>query len=281
MFTLTEVYWAAFALAIIGLVYFSVRYGWWRPTVSYDSPRVLMYHMIRDSIPNAKFNGLRVSPVMFERQLKYLSENGWTFQTITELHELAEKGLLAKKSVAITFDDGYEDNFINAFPIIKKYNAKATIYLVVDRHDQDWSGKRKEKNQGAGLLREPKLSDDQVEEMLVSGIIEIGSHTLTHDNLVALDSQSKHQEIHDYRDKISSDFNIDCKAFCYPFGLYEPEDVALVKEAGYTTATTVSAGIDRGLTEHPYEISRITISGKDSFYAFFQKMRTGKRGLFK
>jgi len=278
---LTEAYWVIFVLAAIGGVYFSVRYGWWRPTVSYEAPRVLMYHMIRDRIPDAKFNGLRVSPEMFDRQLKYLSEKGWTFHTITELHELAEKGLLAEKSVAITFDDGYEDNFINAFPIIKKYNAKATIYLVVDRHDRDWSGKRKEKNQGAGLLLEPKLSDDQVKEMLASGVIEIGSHTLTHDNLMSLDSLNKRKEIHDSRSKIRSDFNIDCKAFCYPFGLYGAEDVALVKEAGYTTATTVSAGIDCGLTEHPYELSRITISGKDSFYAFYQKMRTGKRGLLK
>lgn len=270
-----------FVLAAIGSVYFSVRYGWWRPTVSYESPRVLMYHMIRDRIPDAKFNGLRLSPEMFDRQLKYLSEKGWTFHTITELHELAEKGLLAKKSVAITFDDGYEDNFINAFPIIKKYNAKATIYLVVDRHDRDWSGKRKEKNQGAGLLLEPKLSDDQVKEMLASGVIEIGSHTLTHDNLMSLDSQNKRKEIHDSRSKIRSDFDIDCKAFCYPFGLYGMEEVELVKKAGYTTATTVNTGIDHRLTEHPCEISRITISGKDGFYAFYQKMRTGKRGLFK
>ena len=278
---LTEAFWVVLVLLCLALLYFSVRYAWWRPATSYDYPRILMYHMIRDSIPKAKFNGLRVLPSMFERQLQFLTENDWSFYTVTELYELAEKGEVPSKSVAITFDDGYEDNFINAFPLIKKYNAKATIYLVVDRHDRDWSGKRKEKNQGAGLLLEPKLSDAQVKEMLASGLIEIGSHTLTHDNLVSLDALAKRKEIQESRDKIRSEFGIDCEAFCYPFGLYEPEDVEIAKEAGYKTATTVSSGIDSELIDKPFELSRITISGKDSFYAFSQKMRMGKRGLFK
>lgn len=268
-------------IAVLALVYFSVRYAWWRPAVSYDSPRVLMYHMVREKIPNAKFNGLRVASSMFEQQLKFFNKNGWSFFTITELYDLAETGQLPTKSVAITFDDGYEDNFINAFPLLQKYHAKATIYLVVDRHDRDWSGKRKEKNQGAGLLLEPKLSDSQVKEMVASGLVEIGSHTLTHDNLTSLDRVEKRREIQDSRDKIRSEFGIDCEAFCYPFGLYGSEDLVLAREAGYKTATTVSSGIDNRLTDKPFELSRITVSGKDNFFAFSQKMRTGKRGLFK
>ena len=55
------------------------------------------------------------------------------------MNEIEKKDNLPKKSIAITFDDGYEDNFTNAFPILKKYKVKATIYIVVDRHDREWS----------------------------------------------------------------------------------------------------------------------------------------------
>ena len=93
-----------------------------------------MYHMISNHKRNAKFNGLRVTPLNFEKQMQYLIDNNWTFFTMSELVE--KKATLPSKSIAITFDDGYEDNFTNAFPILKKYNAKATIYIVVNRHDK-------------------------------------------------------------------------------------------------------------------------------------------------
>ena len=125
---------------LIFFIIFSIRYAWWRKRIGYTHPRILMYHMIKEPIKNAKFNKLRVSPKMFEWQIRYLKKNGFTFLTMKELIE--KKDNLPKKTVVITFDDGYEDNYLNAFPILKKYNAKATIYLVVDRHNREWSSKK-------------------------------------------------------------------------------------------------------------------------------------------
>ncbi len=129
------------AAVVLGLLWFSLGYAWWRPTADDAWPRILMYHMIAEPRAGARFNGLRVSPAMFERQLRWLRQNGWQSFTVSELVESA--GKLPAKSFAITFDDGYADNLLQALPLLKKYHCKATLYLVVDRFNRDWSVVRK------------------------------------------------------------------------------------------------------------------------------------------
>ncbi|MBD3843814.1 MAG: polysaccharide deacetylase family protein, partial [Campylobacterales bacterium] len=193
-------------LMLMIVTWFSYRYAWYRKSTDYRYPRILMYHMIREHIDGKKFNSLRVFPDMFEKQIKYLSENGWHSFTMREA--IANRDKLPEKSVVITFDDGYRDNLTNAFPILKKYNFKATIYLVNDRHDRDWSGYRKIKNEGAGLKDEPKLSDDDVRELIKSGLIEIGAHTVTHANLSTLGNNDSYNEICKSKELIEKEFNI-------------------------------------------------------------------------
>lgn len=266
---------------ILGIVfiYYSYKYAWWTQTIDYNYPRILMYHMISNHKKNAKFNGLRVVPIEFEKQIKYLIDNNWTFFSMSELIE--KKDTLPKKSIAITFDDGYEDNFTNAFPILKKYNVKATIYIVVDRHDREWSSKRKKKNNDGELKNEPKLLDEQIVQLIDSGLIEIGSHTMTHDNLLNLTKEQKINEIQNSKIEIENKFNITCKSFCYPFGLYDEKDVEIVKNSGYTNATTTTKGIDSLNKNKKFELKRVTISGKDNFLSFKIKMKRGMRGLNK
>ena len=259
--------------------YFSTRYAWWKRAVDYRYPRILMYHMIRDAIPGKKFNSLRVSPEDFETQIRYLHENGWQTYTMSEV--MAQKESLVPKSVVITFDDGYQDNLINALPILKKYGFKATIYLVNDRHDRDWSGYRKAKNEGAGLKDEPKLNDDEVKELLESGLIEIGAHTLTHANLKNLDESESQKEICTSKEQIETQFQTACQSFAYPFGLYGSKEVKIVADCGYSNAVTTKVGIADLNDCNPFEIPRVTVSGKDNFIAFWLKLRTGKRGVKK
>ena len=235
--------------------------------------------MISNHKRNAKFNGLRVTPLNFEKQMQYLIDNNWTFFTMSELVE--KKAALPNKSIAITFDDGYEDNFTNAFPILKKYEVKATIYIVVDRHDREWSSKRKEKNSTGELKNEPKLLDEQIVELINSGLIEIGSHTMTHDNLPILNKEQKINEIKNSKIEIEKIFSIKCNSFCYPFGLYDKEDIKLVVELAYTNATTTTKGIDDLTKSDLFELKRITISGKDNILAFKIKLKRGLRGFKK
>lgn len=238
-----------------------------------------MYHMVRDAISGKKFNSLRVSPKNFEIQIKYLHDNGWHSYTMKEA--ILQKKNLPPKSVVITFDDGYQDNLTNALPILKKYGFKSTIYLVNDRHNRDWSGYRKAKNEGAGLKEEAKLSDDEVRELLDSGLIEIGAHTLTHANLNVLSEEEAQNEICVSKQEIEAKFSTACSSFAYPFGLYSKRDADIVVGCNYTNAVTTKVGIVDLNRCDLFEIPRVTISGKDNFFAFWLKLRTGKRGIKK
>ena len=266
-------------ILLLIFIYFSYRYAWWKSAVDYNYPRILMYHMIRDAISGKKFNSLRVSPKNFEKQVKYLHDNGWHSYTMEESIRL--KNNLPSKSVVITFDDGYQDNLTNALPILKKYGFKATIYLVNDRHNRDWSGYRKAKNAGAGLKEEAKLSDDEVRELLDSGLVEIGAHTLTHANLNALSEEESQKEICVSKEEIKVKFATGCSSFAYPFGLYSKRDADIVLKCGYTNAVTTKVGIADLNSCDLFEIPRITISGKDNFFTFRLKLRMGKRGIKK
>ena len=129
---------AAAIAACVVFLGFSLRYAWWRSKVPESKPRVLMYHMIASPVPRARFNKLRVDPKMFERQIKWFRDDGWTFVFVSDILQNTQP-----KSVAITFDDGYLDNFTHADAILEKYDAKATLYLVVARHNRDVDGDRR------------------------------------------------------------------------------------------------------------------------------------------
>lgn len=268
------IYWLT-ALAILAL-WFSLRYAWWRPTIDYKRPRILMYHMVRGHVPGTRFNGLRVPPATFDQQLAWLKSNGWGFMTLSELMS-AGRSVPAKTAV-LTFDDGYRDNLINALPIMKKYGAKATLFLVDQRHGNDWSTKKKAHHDSGELVAEEKLSDDEVRELLSSGLFELGAHTFTHANLPALDESPRHREVVEIKQHLEKLFGVPVQTFAYPFGIYDHADVALAKQAKYQAAVTTLAGIDECFTDNAFQLKRVKISGKEGMYAFKLRMRIGKRG---
>jgi len=267
----------ALLLSVTGFIWFSLRYAWWRPAVSYRYPRILMYHMIAMPRRGARFNGLRVAPAFFEKQLQWLSRQGWHSFTVSEL--VTQAGRLPEKSFAITFDDGYADNLLQALPLLKKYQCRATLYLVVDRFGRDWSTQRKAHHDEGELKQEAKLSDVQVEEMLASGCIELGSHSMTHANFVNMDTDAVSKELTDSRQALQERFGVSVQSFAYPFGLYRPEQVALVESAGFTSSVTTREGIEDSENWDPLELQRIKMSGKDNWLAFLLRMRGGRRGL--
>jgi len=257
--------------------WFSIKYAWWRGTVDWRQPRVLMYHMISAPRRGARYNGMRVSPEMFERQLIWLRDNEFKFVTLSEL-AIAKPG---GKLVALTFDDGYADNLLNALPLLKKYQARATLYLVAVRDDTDWSAKKKAHHDSGELVREPKLTDEQVRAMLDSGCIELGAHTLTHANLPKRDEQQRRAEIRDSKLRLEQLFGVKVSSFAYPFGIWEQKDRDLVAESGFTTAVTTDAGIDPLPFPDPLAIKRVKVSGKEGFRSFLLRIRTGQRGAWK
>ena len=268
---------ALWAVPVLIAAWFSWRYAWWRPTVDMRFPRILMYHMIADPVAGARFNGLRVSPSMFEQQLHWLKDNGWQSFTVGELIDQADN--LPDRAFAITFDDGYADNATHALPLLQRYDFKATLYLVVDRHNRDWSRARKAHHDDGELKGIHKLSDEQVEALLASGCFELGAHTLTHPNFLELNDTALRHELSESKRQLEQRFKVPVRSFAYPFGLYRPEQIALVRETGYDSAVTVREGIDNPTNRNPLELARVKVSGRDGMLAFRQRMRTGRRGV--
>ncbi len=261
------------------LLWFSHRYRWWAPTVDYDRPRILMYHMVRDHVPGARFNGLRVPPAEFERQLAWLEANGWTFMTLREL--VTGESPPPGKCVALTFDDGYADNLTQALPIMRRHGAKGTLFLVAEREGNDWSVRKKAHHDSGELAREPKLSDGQVRELLASGLFELGAHTFTHPRLTGLDEPAREREVIGIKGYLEERYGVPVTSFAYPFGIYEGKDVRLAERAGYTAAVTTESGIDEDFRNRRLELKRVKIGGREGMFAFRTRLRTGMRGMNK
>lgn len=255
------------------LLLFCLKYAWWYPSSSINKTRIMMYHMISEQLPNSKKSGLRVSPLMFEKHLKYFSDNDWKFIKMSELIDYNEQD----KVVAITFDDGYLDNYTAALPLLKKYNACATLYLVIDRHDNDWSFKKNAKHNAGALARENKLLDKHIVEMIDSNVFELGGHTISHPYLPSLSVKEKEGEMIDCKSILEERFNTEISSFAYPFGIYSDEDVELIRKSDFTSAVTTNEGV--ASIDCLYELKRIKASGKDSFFAFKLRVLKGFRGF--
>jgi len=265
---------AAAGLLLLLFAAFSHRFAWWRPAVDYRHPRILMYHMVSEPRPGARFNKLRVAPAQFERQLRCLRDGGWHFAFMADLEN---PEALPPKTVVLTFDDGYADNLLHADPLLAAYGACATLYLVEDRFDRDWSTSKKAHHDSGELMREPKLDDEQVRELLSSGRWELGGHTYSHANLLRLDDAGRRREIVAARQSLAEHFAAPLRSFAYPFGLYADADVQVVREAGFRTAVTTREGIPRDLGAEALELPRVKVSGRDGLLAFRLRLRSGRR----
>lgn len=251
------------------------RWAWWRTTVDESWPRILMYHMVREAIPGSRYNKLRVPPEEFEKQVRWLKEEGWEFVTVSDLLDRRE----GKKRVAVTFDDGYRDNLLHALPVLRKYGAKMTLYLVADRSlVPDWPAQRKQSRAATDLSSEKRLTDEEVKELVASGLVEVGSHTVTHVDLTQVDGEEKDWELTASRALLQEISGQPVRTFCYPFGLFSEEDSERLREVGYEAALTVEQGISDPTSEDPMRWKRVKVSGTEGMFSFRLRMRTGLRG---
>ncbi|MBD3843842.1 MAG: polysaccharide deacetylase family protein [Campylobacterales bacterium] len=166
---------------------------------------------------------------------------------------------IPNRSFAITFDDGFEDNYINAFPILQKYNFKATVYLVPNLEYNSWEGKK------------PLLKIKQIIEMQNSRLVEFGSHTKLHKNLLTLRDDQVISEVEESKKEIEGITKKECKSFAYPYGKFNENIIKIVKNAGYISAVTVKRGLF-SKDDESFSVKRIGILGTESFFDFYLKV---------
>jgi peptidoglycan/xylan/chitin deacetylase (PgdA/CDA1 family) len=216
-----------------------------------DDVPILNYHKI-DTLHHA----LSISPQDFEEQMDYLSRNGFTTITPDELMAYLNHGkALPEKPVLITFDDGYLDNYTNAYPILKKYGFTATIFLITNLVGHD----------------ERYLTWEQVREMQRDGFV-FGSHTVSHKALTALSREQALEELLSSRQEIERQLGSKVRYFAYPTGAYNSQVEEMVKQAGYKAAFTIRFG-QAGAESNPYALERIPIfRGQQTFRSFFVRL---------
>ena len=245
------------------LLFWGYQHSWWRKMRFPQSPRILMYHMIEVPKHSLEKPNLAVSPKEFEKQIKWLKKNGWQFVTISELLNKRDPS----KTIAITFDDGYINNLTNALPILEKYQAKATLYLIA-------GGQSVNKNPHPSALL---LSDNQVTEILNSGLVELGAHSFTHPNLETSDEASRQYELAFTKNSLEERFGKTIRSFAYPFGHFDLALAQMVEKEKYESAVTTNKGVSTDLEKDRFYLKRIRISGKDSLSQFKTKIKTGEK----
>jgi peptidoglycan/xylan/chitin deacetylase (PgdA/CDA1 family) len=214
---------------------------------------ILFYHKISTPKSNARSINLYVPPARFERQMRYLHRRGYKSIALDEAVKRLKAGQpIAPKSVAITFDDGYLDNYEYAFPILKRYNFTATIFVVTDFVGRDTSWGRNRDS-----LPEPLMSWDNIREMAGQGM-SFGSHTCSHCNLNKLSAERISYELTESKRRLEDELQREITTFCYPYGEYDEQAVALVKESGYQGACTTRHG-NRHTPEDAYTLKRVLI----------------------
>ena len=210
--------------------------------------KIFMYHNIATPPKEAKLKSLYVKPSKFEMQVKILKKLGYNFVKTKQL----EKSL--KKSILLTFDDGFKDFYENAFPILKKYNISAIVFIPVSLVGSfnQWDYEKLN-------VKKPVMSWEEIIEIHRQGI-EIGSHTLTHPFLTKIPKEKAKIEIQDSKKILEDKLSTQITSFCYPYGDYDEKIKDLVVEAGYKYAFTTKEGSLED-SENLYEIKRISISG--------------------
>ncbi len=223
---------------------------------------VLMYHKISPG----KKEKYRISPERFVSQMEYLSKKGYQTISPDDLLGFVQGGrTLPERSVLITFDDGYKDNFTYAYPTLKKYKFKATIFLVTQ-----YIGKKNGWSDGS----EEILSWEEIEEMKGEGF-SFGSHTHTHPNLLELPQDKVLSEIEDSKRILEERLGEAISFFAYPYGKFNSEIKEIVKEAGYLGAFSTLPG-KNGIDEDPFLLRRILIRGYDTKLHFTLNLKLGR-----
>ena len=224
-------------------VYVSAAAGVWEIPEGHRVP-IIMYHGVTDDMWG--MTELFVRPSVMEAHLQYLVENGFTPIWFEDLERVDE----IEKPVILTFDDGYADNYHELYPLLQKYQAKATIFVITGTIDYN----------------PHNLTTAQIKELSDSGLVSIQSHTVMHPLLATLTPEEQQWELEQSRLTLT---RITVKipyVICYPSGNYNSTTMELAQSL-YRLGLDMNGG-DYDTSDDPYEIKRWYIARSHPVEAF-------------
>lgn len=232
--------------------------------------RILMYHLIDNPRPEDRF-GICVSKENFSQQMEYLYQNGYqTIQLQDLVNYIRHQKTIPDKSIIITFDDGYLDNYLHAYPILKKYNFTATFFIVVG-----YVGKKIIYDIDKGKVNwvRQHMPWSEIEEMGACGM-SFGVHGYSHVDLVKLNPEEARRQIRRPKAILEDRLGHEIKHFSYPHGSFNQEVKQLVIESGFTCACTVKYGLNNRKSDL-YELRRTGIYTTETNLREFKKKLMG------
>ena len=231
----------------------------------YQTVPILTYHSFAASSANC--GRLAVTKAAFRQQMAYLKDRGFEVISFADLAAfMAGERSLPKKSVILTIDDGYRSTYEIAFPVLREFNFKATVFVYTD------------------FIGVPAgLTWDQMREMLDSGLIDIQPHSKTHADLTKrLEGESRaayerrvRKEI-EHSTKVLRRLGVPMHTFSYPYGAENETVVDMVKEAGFKMAVTVTRGGNPSFA-NPFVLRRSQIYCSNKLNTFAKRLEVFKR----
>lgn len=262
-------------LILISCVIIGIGIFWLYLDRHYVAP-VLMYHSV-NPVANPSIKSLIVSPQTFQRQMRFLRDHRYNVIALETLGALIKtKSKIPRKTVAVTFDDGYKDNYTYAFPVLKKYAIPATVFIIINEVGRSLT---KELKPG-----DARLSWQEIREMQSSGLVDFGSHTFGAEPLVDKKSDvALREQIVDSRAALEQRLGRAVSIFSYPGGLFNDKIKKMVMDAGYSYAVATTPG-RRYPHDDPFIIKRVRVSEKaanlfafwwdvSGYYLFFKEKR--------
>lgn len=207
---------------------------------------VLYYHSVDENAANE----VTITPEKLKEQLNYINNNNYVTVTMTELYDHIENNKpIPEKSILITFDDGYMNNYTEAFPMLKELNMTATIFCVGNSLDGSYY-----------------LSEEAIKEMSDYGI-DIESHTVNHLHLDTMSYDEQLLELKNSKNILEKITGKEVLSLAYPFGDYNDDTIKAAKDAGYKMGFTTKLGLsDRA--DDIYKLDRIYISSSYDMNTF-------------
>jgi len=229
---------------------------------------ILGLHRVGCPPPNAKIRGLFISPRLLSFQLSLIQKMGYRFSTLK--NALAEP---EGKHAVITFDDGYTDNFTNALPVLQKFNAPATVFVITG----DVGGRNVVWREAGENLPADLLDWDTLAHLQSQGW-EIGSHAHEHIHLARYKETEQEKVIEKSIAEIKENLGIAPVSFAYPYGSYNETTQKVLKKLGikYAVTTHPTRRKDNLEKKNFLELSRVSLGGRKPHHYFKSVSRTIK-----
>ncbi len=214
---------------------------------------MLMYHVIASAPATAQIPELFVKPIRFRAEMDYLAKHGYTAVSLEQVYSAWKNGgLIPKKPVVISFDDGYRGDYTDAMPILAAHHWPGVLNLQL------------------GAMENGELTAAMVNRMLDTGW-ELASHTISHLDLTKMEGADLRREVGGSRALLRKRFRVPVDFFCYPSGRFNRATVAAVRRAGYRGATTTQEGL--ASKSEMYRLKRIRVNGSDGVGGLQRKLR--------